>query len=177
MNGPYPSIREHLAILTPEAEFALCLSAQTTDRCSVKKYRWLVEQTVTTGLEQRSVILVVEDVEETRHGIERLLTVSSYQVIVASDEDEAVQKAGLQAPDLILISLGLDVVQNFSLARRIRERAGLREQVPVVVFCVADLNEGAEVGVGSNVYMTRPDNFDQLRGLLNRLLRELHWSG
>jgi CheY-like chemotaxis protein len=120
---------------------------------------------------------VVEDVEETRHGIERLLTASGYQVSAASDEEEAVQKAGLQPPDLILVSLGLDAVQNLSLARRMRERAGLGEQIPVVVFCVADLNEGAEVEVGYNVYMTQPDNFDQLRALLNRLLRKLHWPG
>jgi CheY-like chemotaxis protein len=73
--------------------------------------------------------------------------------------------------------LGLDAVQNLSLARRMRERAGLGEQIPVVVFCVADLNEGAEVEVGYNVYMTQPDNFDQLRALLNRLLRKLHWPG
>jgi DNA-binding response OmpR family regulator len=159
------------------AQFALWLSVQTTDHGSVKKYRQLVEQTVTINLEQRSVILVVEDVEETRQGIERLLAASGYQVIAARDEEEAVQKACLQPPDLILISLGLDAVQNLSVARRMRERAGLGERVPVVVFCVEDLNEGAEVGVGYNVYMTRPDNFDQLRALLNRLLRKLHWPG
>jgi hypothetical protein len=59
------------------------------------------------------------------------------------------------------------------VARRIRERAGLGEEVPVVVFCATNLNEGAEVEVGYNVYMTRPDNFDQLRGWLSRLLRKL----
>ena len=31
-----------------------------------------------------------------------------------------------------------------------------------MVFCVISLNEGAEVAAGYNVYMTRPDNFDQL---------------
>ena len=132
---------------------------------------------MTSGQEQRSVILVVEDVEETRHGIERLLTASGYRVGTARDEEEAVQKASLQPPDLILISLGLDAVQVFSVARRMRERAGLSEQVPVVVFCVADLNEGAEVGVGYNVYMTQPDNFDQLRALLSQLLRKLPRRG
>ena len=128
---------------------------------------------MTSDQEQRSFILVVEDVEETRYGIERLLTASGYHVSTARDEEEAIQKANLHHPDLILISLGLDAVQALPVARRIRERAGLGEEVPVVIFCVASLNEGDEVAAGYNVYMTRPDNFDQLRAFLSRLLRKL----
>jgi len=128
---------------------------------------------VTSDREPRSVILVVEDVEETRYGIERLLTASGYQVSTARNEEEAIQKASLHHPDLILISLGLDAVQALPVARRIRERAGLGEEVPVVIFCVASLNEGDEVAAGYNVYMTRPDNFDQLRAFFSRLLRKL----
>ena len=123
--------------------------------------------------EWRSVILVVEDVEETRDGIERLLTADGYQVSTARDEEEAALKASLHRPDLILISLGLDAVQVLSTARRIRERVGLSEEIPVVAFCVTILDEGAEVRAGHNVYLTRPDNFDQLRVLLGRLLRKL----
>ena len=128
---------------------------------------------MTSDQEQRSFILVVEDVEETRYGIERLLTASGYHVSTARDEEEAIQKANLHHPDLILISLGLDAVQALPVARRIRERAGLGEEVPVVIFCVASLNEGDEVAAGYHVYMTRPDNFDQLRAFLSRLLRKL----
>ena len=36
-----------------------------------------------TADQQRPVILVIEDVEETREGIERLLTASGYQVSTA----------------------------------------------------------------------------------------------
>ena len=132
---------------------------------------------MTSDQERRSVVLVVENVEETRHGIERLLTASGYQVSAARDEDEAVLRAGLGRPDLILICLGLDVVEVLPIARRIRERTGLGEEVPVVAFCVTSLAEGAEEEAGYNVYMTRPDNFDQLRALLSRLLRALPQAG
>jgi len=132
---------------------------------------------VTINLEQRSVILVVEDVEETRDGIERLLTASGYQVSSARDEEEAVLKGSLHHPDLILFGLGLDTFQALPIITRIRDRTGLGEEVPVVVFCVTNLNEGAEVAVGNNVYMMRPDNFDQLRGLLSRLLQKLPRRG
>jgi hypothetical protein len=69
------------------------------------------------------------------------------------------------------MSPNLDVVQILPVARRIRERAGLDDEIPVVAFCVTGLDEGAETGVGFNVYITWPDNFNQLRALLSRLLR------
>lgn len=83
-------------------------------------------------IEKRSVILVVEDVEETRDGIERLLTASGYQVRPARDDEEVVLKASLRRPDLILISLGPNAVQILSAAVRIRERTGLSDEIPVV---------------------------------------------
>jgi DNA-binding response OmpR family regulator len=132
----------------------------------------LVEETVTSDREQRSVILVIEDVEETRDGIERLLTASGYRVSTARDEEEAALKGSLHRPNLILLGMGLDAVQVLPVATRIRDRTGLGEEVPVVVFCVTNLSEGAEVAVGYNVYMVRPDNFDQLRASLSRLLRK-----
>jgi CheY-like chemotaxis protein len=125
---------------------------------------------VTPNRQHLSVVLVVEDVEETRYGIERLLTASGYQVSTARDEKEAIFRAGLCRPDLILISLGQDLVRLIATARRIRERAGIGEEVPIVIFGVAGVDEGAEVEVEYNVYITRPDNFDQLRAFLSRLL-------
>ncbi len=126
---------------------------------------------MTHGQVRNAVILVVEDIEETRDAIDHLLVASGYTVITARGEVEAVLKAELQAPDLILMSLGLDAVQIAEMGRRIREDSGLSGAVPIVIFCVAALPEGAEAEVGYKIYMTRPDNFDQLRLLVNRLAR------
>lgn len=128
---------------------------------------------MTYNRERRSVILVVEDVEETRFGIERLLIASGYQVSTARDAEEAVLKAGLHRPDLILMSLGLGPTRSIAIAKQIREFSRLGEEVPVIILGAASLGEGAEVGVGFNIYLTRPDNFDQLRAFLSRLLRQL----
>ena len=116
------------------------------------------------------IILVVEDMEETRDGIEKLLKVDGYRVEAMRDEPSAIASALRRRPDLILVSLpGLprDMVVT---ACRIRERAGLGENVPIVLFCIAEVGEGDEVAIGYNVHVTRPDNFNQLRGLITRLL-------
>ncbi len=119
------------------------------------------------------IILVVEDIHETRDGIEKLLIVDGYRVTLARDEPDGIESAQRQRPDLILVSLaGLprDVIVS---ARRIRESAAIGEDVPVVVFCVEEIAEGDEVAVGKNVHVARPDNFNQLRSLLARLLHRI----
>jgi CheY-like chemotaxis protein len=118
------------------------------------------------------IILVVEDVHETRDGIEKLLNADGYRVAVARDERDAIESARRQPPDLILVSLAGLPREVIVAARRIRELGEAGEQVPVVVFCVEEIGEGDEVALGHNVHVIRPDNFNQLRGVLTRLLNE-----
>ena len=119
------------------------------------------------------IILVVEDVQETREGIERLLMVDGYRVASAKDEEDGIKSARRQRPDLILVSLAGLPSEVIVSARRIRENAAIGEDVPVVVFCVEEIAEGDEVAIGENVHVTRPDNFNQLRSLLARLLHRI----
>jgi CheY-like chemotaxis protein len=116
------------------------------------------------------IVLVVEDVHETRDGIEKLLKADGYRVEVARDERDAIECARRNRPDLILLSLAGLAGKVILTARRIRERAEVGENVPVVVFCIEEIAEGDEVAIGQNVHVTRPDNFNQLRNLLTRLL-------
>jgi CheY-like chemotaxis protein len=116
------------------------------------------------------IILVVEDVQETLDGIEKLLQADGYRVAVARDERDAIISAQRQCPDLILVSLAGSPHEVIMAARRIRERAQPGEIVPVVIFCIEEVDEGEELAIGANVHLTRPDNFNQLRGLLTRLL-------
>src|SRR3972149_6750239 len=119
------------------------------------------------------VVLVVEDVAETRDGIEKLLKADGYRVSVARDERDAIESAQRQRPDLILVRLGDLPREVIVTARRIRERAEVGENVPFVVFGIDEIGEGDEVAIGQNVHVTRPDNFNQLRRLMTPLLRKI----
>ena len=118
-------------------------------------------------------ILVVEDVHETRDGIEKLLIADGYRVTLARDERDAIVSAQRTRPDLILVSLAGLPREVILSARNIRNSSKAGEGVPVVVFCVAGIGEGDEVAIGQNVHLTRPDNFNQLRSLLTRLLNKI----
>ena len=119
------------------------------------------------------IILVVEDIRETREGIEKLLLVDGYRIALARDEKDGIESARRQRPDLILVSLAGLPREVIGSARRIRQKAAIGEDVPVVVFCIDEIAQGDEVAIGENVHVTRPDNFDQLRSLLARLLQRI----
>lgn len=116
-------------------------------------------------------ILVVEDVHETRDGIEKLLKVDGYRVVLARDEFDGIESAQRQRPDLILVSLDGSPSDVIRSGRRIRESVAAGEDVPVVIFCFDEIPAGAEVAIGKNVHIAQPDNFNQLRGLLSCLLQ------
>ena len=119
------------------------------------------------------MILVVEDVQETCDGIEELLKVDGYRVVVARDERDGIESVQRQCPDLILVSLGGLPLEVLDSGRRIRESAAAGDDVPVVIFCFDEIPEGAEVAIGKNVHIAQPDNFNQLRGLLSSLLQKI----
>ena len=119
------------------------------------------------------IILVVEDVQETREGIQKLLIVDGYRIALARDEHDGIESARQRRPDLILVSLAGLPREVILSARRIRESAAIGEDVPVVIFCIDEIAQGDEIAIGENVHLTRPDNFNQLRSLLARLLRSI----
>lgn len=115
------------------------------------------------------MILVVEAVQGLRDGMKDLLTTDGYRITTAKDEQDAVETARCQPPDLILVCLGEPPPDLISGVVRIRERAELSTEVPIVVFCIKAVAEGEEVAYENHVYAISPNNFNHLRLFLKRL--------
>jgi len=116
-------------------------------------------------------ILVVEDFEDNRFMMRRLLEMSGYQVLEAVNGEEAVALACRELPQLILMDLSLPQLDGLAATRRIRHHPNLRD-VPIVAVSAhdtADFHADA-LAAGCNDYVTKPIDFDQLEALLNRLL-------
>ena len=96
-----------------------------------------------SGVDKEAMlILVVEDEQETRDGIEKLLVADGYRVDPARDEEDAVGIVTRSRPDLILVSLGASPGDVIDRALRIRKLAELGQSIPVVIFCVQTVAEG-----------------------------------
>ncbi len=113
---------------------------------------------------------MIEDSQETREAIEKLLRRDGYRVDAVKGEDEAGERARWHRPDLILISLSGLSNEGINAAQRLRASAGLGEQTPAVIFSAPAIPDGTEQQVEGNIYLTAPDNFNQLRTLLARVL-------
>jgi DNA-binding response OmpR family regulator len=124
------------------------------------------------GIENQDIpmILIVEADEGLRGGMKDLLTTDGFLIAAAKDEQEAVNLARRHRPDLILVCLGEPPLDLISAVVRIRERAEISNEVPIVVFCIKAVAEGAEVAYENHVYVISPDNFNHLRRFLKRLL-------
>ena len=161
-----------MCVVALTASIAAC-NIKVVDHLSAIDMNVTPSGSMNTKSDTSSIILVVEDVNETRDGIEKLLKSDGYRVTLGRDEKEAIESAQREPPNLILVSVAGLPREVVIVAGHIRELAALGENVPVVIFCIAEIDEGDEVAIGKNVYLTRPDNFNQLRTLLARLLNEI----
>jgi DNA-binding response OmpR family regulator len=123
-----------------------------------------------------ATILLVEDVEEIRDAAAELLMSDGYRVASARDEEDALLRAQQETPNILLVNLPGPYIAVLEIARRIRERAGLSDDVPILIFDVNTIPEGAELQMPENIHLARPDNFDQLRKFIRRLLDQVSFS-
>jgi CheY-like chemotaxis protein len=118
-------------------------------------------------------VLVVEDFEDNRFMMRRLLEMSGYQVVEAVNGNQAVETARNERPDLILMDLSLPKLDGLAATRRIRQSDGL-DEIPIVAVSAHDTSDfhADALAAGCNEYVTKPIDFDQLESLLKKLLEK-----
>ena len=116
------------------------------------------------------LVLVVEDFEDNRFMMRRLLEMSGYRVVEAVNGNQAVESAASESPDIILMDLSLPQLDGLAATRRIRSQEGSRK-VPIVAVSAHDSADfhAEALAAGCNEYVTKPIDFDQLVQLLSRL--------
>src|ERR1043166_185610 len=122
---------------------------------------------------EKKTFLVVEDFENSRFMMRRLREMAGYQVLEASDGEQAVRMASEQRPALILMDLSLPKLDGLSATREIRKKRGLRN-IPIVAVSAHDSPEtrAEALAAGCNEYVTKPIDFDNLNAILKRFIAE-----
>jgi two-component system cell cycle response regulator DivK len=119
----------------------------------------------------KKLVLVVEDFEDNRFMMRRLLEMAGYRVIEATDGAEAMTVAVRERPALILMDLSLPRVDGLAATRQIRQHPDL-SNVPIVAVSAHDSADfhAEALAAGCNDYVAKPIDFDQLDTLLTRVL-------
>lgn len=115
-------------------------------------------------------ILVVDDEPKLVRLVQEILLATGYEVLAASNGDQAIEKVALEQPNLIILDIVLlGVMDGYQVARRIREFS----DVPIIMLTIkgkeADLLRGFEAGADD--YITKPFSSKELLARLRAVLK------
>ena len=118
-------------------------------------------------------VLLVEDTEDNRFMMRRLLEMTGYRVIEAMNGEEAVKLAQAESPNLILMDLSLPVIDGLAATRLIRKLPNF-ESTPIIAVSAHDTSDFQSEAIlaGCNTYVTKPVDFNELEELIAQLLRK-----
>lgn len=119
-------------------------------------------------------ILLAEDDRFLRKAASTALRQKGYEVLSASDGQEALRLAREQAPDLILLDLIMPKVQGFEVLRRLKADPATRS-IPVIVLTNLgqDADRDAALSDGAREYLIKAElSLDALAAAVNRALAE-----
>jgi two-component system, cell cycle response regulator DivK len=118
-----------------------------------------------------SLVLLVEDTEDNRFMMRRLLEMSGYAVVEARNGEEAVRLAKEKHPQMILMDLSLPIIDGLAATRRIRALPDFQD-VPIVAVSAHDTADfhSEALAAGCDSYITKPIDFNELEELISRLL-------
>lgn len=116
-------------------------------------------------------ILLVEDNEMNRDMLSRRLARKGYDVVMATDGAEGVERARSDAPDLILMDMSLPVIDGWEATRRIKADGDLAG-IPVIALTAHAMAGDREKALeaGCDDYDTKPIELPRLLGKIEALL-------
>ena len=116
-------------------------------------------------------VLVVDDSEDIRELMRMMLRGMGYNVVEASNGEEAVDLSLLFHPDLILMDLSMPVLDGYEATRQIRGRPETRDVPIVAVTAFADAySRRKALDAGCVECVGKPVDFGVLDGVLRRHL-------
>ena len=119
----------------------------------------------------RKKILLVDDSNTILMMERMILTKGPYELVTASNGEEAIAKAATERPDLILMDVIMPKMDGFEACRRIRQNEGTRN-TPIIMVTTRGEAQNVETGFdsGCNDYVTKPINGPELLSKLRNLL-------
>ncbi|MCK5679939.1 response regulator, partial [bacterium] len=122
--------------------------------------------------EDKPIILLVEDNDDNRRLVSKILGHHGYQVIEAIDGKKALKLLSTINPDLILMDIKMPVMDGFEVARLLQKKDETRE-VPII-FITAKTDVESKVAAfhnGGVDYVTKPFNKEELLARVKAQLR------
>jgi two-component system, OmpR family, KDP operon response regulator KdpE len=119
-------------------------------------------------------ILIIDDESQIRRLLEITLSLSNYNVILASSSKEGIAAAATHSPGIIILDLGLPDEDGFHVLNKLREWYSN----PIIILSVRNSEEDIIKALdnGANDYLTKPFRTGELLARIRTAIRLSHGS-
>ena len=118
-------------------------------------------------------ILLVDDAEEIRDLLGGFLEEQGYQVVLASDGNEALDLVESENPQVIILDLKLPGLNGIEVCKRLKEREETRS-IPVIIITGFGDNKLVALDVGADDFVNKPFDMADILIRVKSALRIRH---
>ncbi len=123
---------------------------------------------------KKTMILVADDDPQLLRLVTRNLQFEGYEVLPASDGQQALEQIEAQRPDLVLLDVMMPKMDGFSVCHRVREFSA----VPIILVTARGQEQDKIRGLdlGADDYLTKPFSVDELLARVRAVLRRAQFT-
>lgn len=145
-----PAATETAPLTEAGGDTPIIVAAEAADRPSA-----VIAQTASPGT--APLVLVVDDDEINRNVVSNFLSLGSYNVVEASDGEQALAVLGRERPDLVLLDIMMPKMNGYEVARRIRLDQSPTD-LPIIFLSAKNRTNDLVAGFdsGGNDFLPKP---------------------
>jgi DNA-binding response OmpR family regulator len=123
---------------------------------------------------KKTKVLVADDDPQLLRLVTRNLQLEGYEVVTASDGQQALENIEATAPDLVLLDVMMPRLDGFAVCERVREFSS----VPIILVTARgqDQDKVRGLDLGADDYLTKPFSVDELLARVRAVLRRSQFT-
>lgn len=123
---------------------------------------------------KKTTVLAADDDPQLLRLVTRNLQLEGYDVIAASDGQQALTQIEQQVPDLVLLDVMMPKMDGFTVCHRVREFS----TVPIIIVTARgqDQDKVRGLDLGADDYLTKPFSVDELLARVRAVLRRTQFT-
>jgi len=123
---------------------------------------------------KRTTVLAADDDPQLLRLVTRNLQLEGYEVLAASDGQQALEQIEQKSPDLVLLDIMMPKMDGFTVCYKVREFSS----VPIIIVTARgqDQDKVRGLDLGADDYLTKPFSVDELLARVRSVLRRAQFT-
>ncbi|MCG6919135.1 MAG: response regulator [Deltaproteobacteria bacterium] len=118
-------------------------------------------------------ILVADDEQEIRNLLDHFLKGQGYEVVLASDGNEALKLAAEENPQVIILDIKMPGLDGLEVCKQLKENEQTK-LIPVIVITGFEDNKMESLNIGADDFVNKPFDMAEISSRVRSALRIRH---